>query len=259
MWPLLLVCVPIVATLVTILHRRRKAYQNYKRSVLRNRNRHLKRCIYTMDKRIGCSRRHKYQLRKDIATLNSLAKSMAEKVEKNFLKYGIYSEFVPSVEGSGLFAGREIPARKEVCIYFGSIKLVNSTGSSRSFTMRYGKYMCCDQPLELEIDGKKTRHIAHNANRLNHSCCQANVRLVWRRTKKLHYLVAVTSQAILEGEQLLINYGKKYWLSREDETSAKKRGARLFYCSCGVPSWIPHELWPRAMWCPEKRCQEKEF
>ena len=61
---------------------------------------------------------------------------MAEKVEKNFLKYGIYSEFVPSVEGSGLFAGREIPARKEVGIYFGSIKLVNSTGSSRSFTMR---------------------------------------------------------------------------------------------------------------------------
>jgi hypothetical protein len=117
--------------------------------------------------------------------------------------------------GSGVFCGEnDVNEGEQIFVYCGEIREETTKHHERDPTEQdyvmgiVGK--TTKHTKGLEINGKGTAKKPYNAIWLNHSCRNANVKLIKKRVgpknKKIYLIVGVTTKKVKKGEQFMLNY-----------------------------------------------------
>lgn len=102
----------------------------------------------------------------------------------------------------------------------------------------------------LKIDGCGSGRRADNVCCLNHSCDNANAKLVRVKMAGIYLVVAEASREIKAGEQITVNYNgspgqQGYWRKLSDLHSKHPTipdGHRIIRCLCNIPSECPYNF-----------------
>ncbi|KAK9839996.1 hypothetical protein WJX74_001697 [Apatococcus lobatus] len=144
---------------------------------------------------------------------------------------GLVIEIVPSLKGPGLqegavevratgdlrgrgaFAAKDIPAGTFLGWYQGNLL------SEQQYWHRYPSGtsdFCIGIDRQWTIDGREAaKSSSFRLSHINHSSSRSNLqRRTMRRERKVAF---VTSQPLQEGQELLIDYGRTFWLGREHQ------------------------------------------
>ena len=113
----------------------------------------------------------------------------------------------------GLFAARKMDRGAWVIDYVGAISLGEHEDKTSDYVCDFGEHS------ELALDANKKGNEARFVNDYRNTGKRANVEFKLRRDRKgeLRQGVFVCAKGgVVEGEELLISYGKSYWRSRVD-------------------------------------------
>lgn len=115
--------------------------------------------------------------------------------------------YIDETVGYGLFAEETLPMGTIIGEYTGTIKLK----SEGSYIFGYGLFNATEHYVLDGSSGNYTRFVNHS-NRPNLLVYDAFY-------NGIHHTVFETARPIAFGEQLLINYGPRYWEGREPPTT----------------------------------------
>jgi SET domain-containing protein len=145
-----------------------------------------------------------YLEHKDVA--DSLTKKYARVIRKNY-RGPIELRFVNAKVGYGVFAHKKINNGDLVQVYTGVVDLKKNI-SDKDYCWAYPVHSDDDQALscDAKFKGNEMRYV-------NHSFCP-NVIMKYVLVDNVWYICYIATQDILADQQLLVDYGKSYWDTR---------------------------------------------
>ena len=121
----------------------------------------------------------------------------------------IHIQYINEYIGHGVFANQHLPVGSFVGIYTGIVRhrsLFCKRSKKYSFAYPHIKFGLRRFTIDAEDQGNETRYINHSY----HPNCEA----ISAYCGGIFYVIIRTTQKVLTGQQLLLNYGGEYWRNR---------------------------------------------